>query len=740
MTVEARATDSAAADPAGSKTAGRSTRWGWGALGVVLLAGALFVAWGESQGWPFLVEPLQRRLSSALAREVSFASEAGDAANRGRTRIGLLRGFSIQAPRIRIAAPEWSAEPHMLLATDAWVGFGYGDLWRAYRGGALHVRSIKAEQLDLALERLADGRASWQFNPDPQAPRKPVPTFGTLEVPDGALRYRDVILDAAVDAHFALVDGSGRPATHVPAAASATPPASASPPTAAAAGPGATVPGEARGLRMVANGRYRGFPLKAHVETSGILPFAADDAASLAVPVVIEATIGRARLDFKGTATDALHFGGMTGVFTLAGPSLAAVGDPMGVTLPSTPAFRAEGRVAKRGEVWNAVVDSARIGSSRLTGAFTYDVGRPKPLLAGRLGGSRLLLADLGPAIGGREPGVAASDARARTAKAGGRVLPDRNFDLPSLRAMDANVVVDIAEVDLGTTYLEPLRPMRAHLQLHDAVLRLTELEARTAQGTLAGMVQLDGRQARALWTTALRVSDVRLERWVKQARSDGAPPYISGRLRGVANLRGEGRSTAQIMSTLKGNVGLQLRDGKISQLAIEAAGIDIAEGLGLLVAGDKALDVQCGVADLRAEAGVLRPRVMVIDTSDSTVSVDGSISLVNEQMDLRAVVSPKDFSPLTLRTPVHVQGTLADPKVTLEKGPLARKLGASALLAFLNPLAALIPLIDTGDANAAEQALSAGCKTLVQRSRAPQATPATAGAPAVAKARVRRP
>jgi hypothetical protein len=327
-----------------------------------------------------------------------------------------------------------------------------------------------------------------------------------------------------------------------------------------------------------------------------------------------------------------------------------------------------------------------------------------------------LVLADLAPAIGAPTPAVPASGAAAR-GRSEGKVLPAREFDLPSLRAMDANVLVEIGEVDLGTAYLEPLRPLHGHLRLNDGVLRLTDLDVRTAQGRLGGSLELDGRGDRALWTAALRWSDVRLERWVRQPRADGGPPYVSGRLRGMANLSGQGRSTAKILASLKGQVSMQLHEGKVSHLAIEAAGIDIAESLGLIIRGDKALNVNCGVADLQAKEGVLRPRVLVLDTDDSSVWVDGSISLATETLDLRAVVSPKDFSPLALRTPIHVRGVLADPKLSLETGPLARRVGAAALLALITPAAAFLPLVDTGDPDQAERALAQGCRALAERS-----------------------
>jgi uncharacterized protein involved in outer membrane biogenesis len=100
-----------------------------------------------------------------------------------------------------------------------------------------------------------------------------------------------------------------------------------------------------------------------------------------------------------------------------------------------------------------------------------------------------------------------------------------------------------------------------------------------------------------------------------------------------------------------------------------------------------------------------------VLDTSDSTVWVDGTLSLATEQLDLRAVVAPKDFSLLTLRSPLQVRGSFAHPKVTVDKGPLGLKLGSALLLGLINPLAALLPLVDVGSRQAAREN-AATCKT----------------------------
>jgi len=676
---------------------------------IAAVALVLFGAVGicELAGWPFLAAPLAKLLSDKLDRRVSFSGPDTSAAASEGFRVRFLGGFSAHLPFLEISAPPWSQTPHLVRARDVSLDLRYIDLWRTREDQPLRIERLQAAELDSELERLADGRASWKFKPqtepDPNPPRPlTIPVFGTLQVDKGTLHYRDVPLKIDVNAQLSLVDG---------VTAISTAPA----PQTKAAGPATANAAPGNGLRMSAVGRYRNLPLKVELVSSGLLPWAAEGAAAVAVPLTLDATIGTAVFAFKGTAADALHLGGFSGRFTLKGPSLAAVGDPIGVTLPTTPAFHSKGVVVRQGKTWNVVIDEAIIGVSHLKGALTYETDRAVPLLAGRLGGRRLLLADLGPAVG-----VTPRSAKTAT----GRVLPDRPFDLPSLRVMDANVLLDFDELDLGSDLVEPLRPMHAHLELADGILTLSDLAARTGAGEFKGDLRLDGRNSVAVWNANLRWKDLQLERWIQQKRTGNAPPFISGRLNGTTALQGQGRSTAQILGTLKGKFSTELRDGAMSHLVIEAAGIDIAQSLGLLIKGDKALPVTCGVADLTAKDGVFRPHVMVIDTPDSTFWIDGTLSLASEAIDLRAVVSPKDFSPLALRTPLHVRGTLAKPDVSIEKGPLARKLATAALLALANPLAALLPLLDRGEPDAAKND-AIGCRELVQRGIARRAAAA---------------
>ena len=684
-----------------------------------LAAIVVAIAVCEAIGWPFLVTPVQQALAKALDRRVVFSEGTGDSR---RVRIGLIGSVRIEAGYLEIGSPAWSKAPHMLAVRDASLQLGYFDLWRAWRGGPLNIESLVATELDSSLERLPDGRASWQFGPKKSAEadtdQKPaaLPTFGKLQVGDGHLAYTDELLPADIDARFALSDGSGVVAS-ADAAASAGQGISlragdaASNPASSAAK--VTLPDGQSGFRLNAVGHYKAFPLRIDLATAGVLGLLAEGGQAQAQPLNLQASVGKAELSFDGTTTDPLHFTALSGRFSVKGSSLGAVGEPLGVTLPTTPPFKTSGSIVKDEGLYKAVFDKAEIGSSSLEGAFTFDSKRKVPLLSGRLGGSRLVLADLGPAIGA--PGSGDSGGAEQT-KGKGKVIPDKKFDLPSLRAMDANVNVAIGMFDPGTAIIDPLRPLRAHILLSDGVLTIADFEGKTAKGSLVGYLQLDGRGEKALWTADMRMLGVDLTQWLNLKRSGDAPPYISGRLDGQVKVKGDGRSTAEILSSLNGDIRVHLRSAAISHLALEAGGIDIAQALGVAFKGDDALPIECNVADLDVVKGVVRPKVFIMTTKDSAIWIDGSISLASEAMDLRAVVSPKDFSPLTLRTPIHVKGTLGSPSVSVEMGKLAGKAGAAVLLGLLNPLAAIIPFIDTGSNDKAKQA-GAECQSLVKTS-----------------------
>ncbi|MET0517388.1 MAG: AsmA family protein [Burkholderiaceae bacterium] len=653
---------------------------------VALLAGLLGGAFalGEWRGWPWLAEPLERNLSARLGREVRLLpDEAGGAAP---LHLSLWGGVHVRAGLLRIGGPSWRFDTPTLSAEDVELKLRYRDLWNWRGKGTLNVRLLRAREINADLWRDEQGRATWVLErrpgaapADPAAP--PLLKFEQLALDGGRIAVQDKLLQINAHVDFALGQREG----------------------------------DYSSLVASAQGHYRGKPMRAWLQSASPLPWLGKSGES--VPLSLELRAGNAALDFKGHLREPLGLQGLSGNYRLAGPSLAAIGDPLGITLPTTAAFSIAGQLRHEGARWQTEVERALLGRSRLNGSFVYASDGARPKLMGRLGGESLWFADLGPTIGTAPAPARPGEARA-PARAGGKVLPDRQFDLPSLRAMDANVAVALDRVDLGSAFAEQIAPVRGRLTLQDGVLTLSELDARTASGQLAGRLSLDGRAQTARWDADLRWAGVALERWIKQGRAKGQPPYVSGSLNGRLQLAGQGRSAAELLASSSGRVQAFLPRGSISHLAVEAAGIDVAQSLGIWVRGDDALPLSCAVADLGIAQGRVVPRALVLDTEDSTLWMDGSLSLVSEQMDLRLQVAPKDFSPLSLRSPVHVGGSLGDPQLSLQAKPLMKRLLPAALLATLNPLAAILPLIDTGNTQADQQMLSA-CRKLIDSAQA---------------------
>lgn len=668
---------------------------------VLLVAG---VALGEASGWPFLRQPVRDALTRAAGAPVTL---------EGDFHLRLLWRPTLRVEHLNVPAASGVDVPFFIDARQLDTGWRWGDLWRWQRGAPLRLHRLHAQRLDAYLVRDRQGQTSWQPRGDAAAPTHSawqLPRFGSLQLDGGHL----VIDDAPLQTRL-RVELSG--------------------------GEGEQV--QQGGFRMAVDGSYRALPLALKLQSGGALPLLQDaqaDAPDTDVPLRVEGRVGSTTLLFDGRAGALLGDRRLRGTLRLRGPSLAQVGAPLGLTLPRTPPFDLRAQLGHAAGVWHLQAERAAIGSSLLAGEFRFDTRIEPPLLQGHLSGRRLALSDLGPAVGVPED------------NSGPRLLPQRRFDLPSLRGMNADVQVAVDELDFGHEALNPLLDLRTHLLLQGGVLRLQELSAHVAGGNFRGSTSLDANVDPARWIADLKFGTVDIAGWVaglrpaadgkaprrpngvtlkrqrQQARSGGEQPvhaYLTGALSGAVRATGRGRSVAEILGSLDGRAQLMLREGTLSHLATEALGLDVAESLGVLVSGDRPLPLRCGWLDLALHDGVVQPQLAVIDNEDTEVRITGQVNLRQESLALRMVARPKDISPFTLRTPVTLGGTLASPQVGIESGPLAGKaVGALALGAALGPLAALLPFVDLGVGHDQD-----AC------ARKPQAVSSGASVPAATKA-----
>ncbi|MGC4061524.1 MAG: AsmA family protein [Aquabacterium sp.] len=666
------------------QTARHHRRWPWVVGG--LLTPLVILGLCEWRGWPFLKNPLAEQLTTQLHHDVHF----GDTFS-----LHLLTGLRLRTDRLDVKQPAWltsteqgQAMPAMVSADNLYIRVPYSTVWHVLRDRALthaSVRAIEVDRLDIDLSRDAQGRANWSLDETGIAPPQPpgskpatLPRIDLLQVKAGSLKMRDKILRLDMDAQLSTAEG----ATNAHAA----------------------------GLHVTGGGHYRGNPFDLLIASSGALPLLTDPKTAPPVPIVIHAKAGKAKLGFDGVSRDVLSLGSLDGQLDLSGPSMAALGDAVGITLPTTAMFSLKGRLSKDGDVWGLDMSALNVGSSRMSGQFTFDRQPAVPMLTGELRGSQFALYDLGPAFG------APTDGSPNPKPPSGLVLPQREFDVPSLRAMNADIKLRLQRVTLGNFFALPLEPLDADLRLQSGVLSITNLVASTADGRLGGDLSMDASKGKQLlWNANLQWSGIKLERWLNtpeapvkpdpkapattKVAAKAAKSYVTGELDGKAKLHGEGNSTATLLGSMNGSVDTWVRHGQMSHLLVEAMSLHVAESLGLLLLGDTQQPLHCAATHLSAKNGVVQPDVAIIDTPHATILVSGNISLANEKLDLTLNSKPKFLSPISLRTPVDLGGTFAHPSVSLHANPLGLKLAGAALLAVVTPLAAIIPLVDVGGA-----------------------------------------
>lgn len=633
-----------------------------------LVTTVVVLATCEILGWRFMRDPLSRTLTAAAGVPVRFDGEF---------RLHVLGPPRLRASSLVVGAAQGFQVEHLVRADDLNLGWRWLDVWRAMQGGTIVIKRLSASQLHVNLVRLKDGRASWAFGTKKSVDDTPWPRVELLQIGKG----EGTLVDEITAIKLALTANSTA---------------------------------DGRGIDAIAKGSFRALPVNMTAHADDTFALVQGDSESQDVAVRVDGKVGATTVHFEGKAGALQTVRRLDGKLRVRSASLASVGEPVGLILPQTPPFDLQGTLKHQGNIWQLDAQKFLVGSSALGGKFEFDSASSPPMLTGQLSGSRLLLADLGPSIGGG--GQPAASAKSGPAKR--RVLPDKKFDLPSLSAMNAHVDVNIAQLDLNTSALAPLSKLQAIVDLKSGVLAITELQAQAPGGKVSGSMLLDGRGDSAKWTADLEFTGVDVARWLKVGKTPTekqtavkgkvipakAPlNYLTGELYAKLKVIGTGRSTAEILGSLDGNIDTLIKNGTISHLLVEAFGLDLAQGLGLLIVGDDALPMRCARVQMTAKNGLATVDRGVIDNKDTTMLITGNLSLREEALSLTAVAKPKDVSLFTLRSPIHITGSLSSPNVRLQGDKLAVKAIASIVLGAIAGPAALLPFIDLGSEQTAD-------------------------------------
>jgi len=349
----------------------------------------------------------------------------------------------------------------------------------------------------------------------------------------------------------------------------------------------------------------------------------------------------------------------------------------------------------KDGDFWTFTYKdfTGKVGASDIAGTLAYAQRKPRPLLTGALTSKQLRLADLGPTVGA-DTGEGTKAAGKVTAPAPGKALPVDQFNTAKWGALDAEVKFTGKQI-LRTADI-PLRDIETTIRMKDKVLTLTPLSFALAGGRITSNIRLDGREKVLDASARLAARGVKIRELFPKLQSMQA---TFGEINGDGALVGKGNTVAAMLGTSQGEINAVVTEGTVSQFVLELAGLNVANAVYVKIFGDKQTILNCVAATTTVRNGRANIDRFVLDSEDAVVNATGYVDLATEKLDVDVRPKTKGARILSLRTPLYARGTFKDPKVGPHAGPLALKAGAAVALAAINPLAALLPLINVDKA-----------------------------------------
>ncbi|MYM67874.1 AsmA family protein [Pseudoduganella sp. FT55W] len=611
------------------------------ALLLVLVAAVIFVLtfdWNRARPW------INKRVSESIGREFAINGdlrvrwERGDEAGWRR----YVPRPRINAANVSIANPTWTTSGPRLVDIGS-IEVALHPLPLLHKEVA--ITDLAVDKVNVAAQRRADGSNTWTFKDN--GPSEWDIDIQRLTLGEGDLRYLDDAIQLDLRAKASGINQDA----------------------------------QQYGLRFDLSGSYRNAPVTGGGKIGKVLALR-DEHANF--PVQANANLGKNKIAIEGMVTDPRSPAGLDLKLSLAGASMADLYPLTGVLLPTTPPYATTGRLIgkKSGEVWNWTYKnfSGTVGGSDLEGTLAYTPRKPRPLLTGTITSRQLRLEDLGPTIG-------------TNGTAENKALPAEQFNTAKWDALDADV--KFSGKKLVRTHDIPLQDIDTHIIMKDKVLTLTPLNFGMAGGDITSNIKLDGRQKQIDAQIRMAARHLKIRQLFPKLESMQASV---GEVSADAALAGRGNSVSAMLATSSGEMGATVSEGSVSKFILEAAGLNIANLVFVKLFGDKQIQLNCAAGDFVVENGKAQTRRFVVDTQEAVINVSGNVNMAKETLDLDVRPQTKGVRIISLRTPLYAKGTFTNPDVGPQKGPLALKAGAAVALAtMVNPVAAIIPLVNPG-------------------------------------------
>ncbi len=526
---------------------------------------------------------------------------------RGALHLHLLtRSARIDAEQVIIGNPPWTKSG--IAAELAKVTVTFAPFLSHQSGLGL----LKIDGAQLHFIRDSAGHANWQRDDPDTSPGGPLVMIRTLELAHTHLTLVDERLHLAFEGDLSA-DG----------------------------------PNSAEPLRIEGSGTLNRHAVSFHLRGDA-LPTAARDK-----PYAFEfdERSSGTRLTARGALPQAFDLRQVDAELDASGADLRDLYYLVGVSLPNTGTFHLHGRVRRRGS--DTFFDDLKVvsGQSDLQGrvSLSSPQGR-RTLVHADLNSELLRLADIGLRAAGRDPHPDAPP----------RLFSDVKLITPAARRVDATGKYSVRRLVLSRVEATELS---APFSIERGLIKAPEVTGHFMGGTFVLHLEADANQTPTRTGIEMNFTDLQLAQIPHKAAQ---PPY-EGSLLLKIHARGGGDSLHAYAAGADGSLSAQVVQGTMRASLAELTGVDW-RGIGLTLTGSgRDVAVHCAAAEFEIHSGVMNATRLFIDSEPVFINGDGHVLLDSETVDLKLHGEPKRLRIMRIKAPVLVQGTLLQPKFSVD-------------------------------------------------------------------------
>jgi len=374
-------------------------------------------------------------------------------------------------------------------------------------------------------------------------------------------------------------------------------------------------------------------------------------------------------------------------------PDLEALGQAFDLPglFPSPLTF--EGRAKGSDEAFT-LTGETKVGETTLPGSVSGSFASPRPSFQAKLSSPVLYFADFG-----LTPEVdAAGDATQKAPVATGprRLFDDTPLPFDVLRSFD--LVLDIQLDQLDGVSLD-VDSANLQASLADGLLTVEPLQFNLIGSSVTKRISIDARSPDAEIRTFATIDDLDLGDIFGQLEAE-VP--IDGELDMIVKVQAEGDTPHALAASLHGEVDLAMQHGNIRSRALAFTALDLSSWLFAKSTRRGYSKLNCFVLRLDVVEGTADTQTLFLDTKNVQVFGDGDIKLGPETIHIEMDPHPKTWHIAELTTPFSIDGPLSSPSVQVSTGGAAVRTIGEIVLAPINLLGRLLPLVNdrSGDKN----------------------------------------